>query len=240
MSAPPAAAATTHAESLARLPLIRRLLGRALHLGYRAVGAHRYDAYRMETVCGAHFAVLPTVFNPHSTRTGAFLAAQIDPGPLRGDWDVLDMGTGSGVGGVIAARHARRVVGVDINPAAVRCARINAQINQCEDRMEVRLGDLFGPVVGERFQLVLFNPPFLHAQPRNERDSAWRATEVAGRFAAGLGAHLAPGGMALVVLSTFGDGLRFLQQLDQQGFRCTAVARRGFINERLTLFQVTA
>jgi HemK-related putative methylase len=239
MSAP-TAAATVHAQSLARLPLLRRLLGRALHLGYRAVGAHRYDDYRMETVCGAHFVVLPTVFNPRSTRTGTFLASRIDPGPVRGDWDVLDMGTGSGVGAIVAARHARRVVAVDINPAAVRCARINAQINQAEDRMDVRIGDLFEPVAGQRFHLVLFNPPFLHAQPRNQRDSAWRATEVAGRFAAGLGDHLLPGGMALVVLSTFGDGLRFLQQLDQHGFRCAAIAQRGYINERLTLFQVTA
>jgi HemK-related putative methylase len=231
MSAPPAAAANVYAQSLARLPLIRRLLGRALHLGYRAIGTHRYDDYRMERVCGAHFAVLPTVFNPRSTRTGAFLASQVDPGPVRGDWDVLDLGTGSGVGAVVAARHARRVVAVDINPAAVRCARINAQINQADD--------LFEPVAGERFHLVLFNPPFVHAQPRSARDSAWRATEVAGRFAAGLGAHLLPGGMALVVLSTFGDGLRFLQQLDQHGCRCAAVAGRGFVNERLTLFQVT-
>src|SRR5579872_1800540 len=105
MSAAAAGATTVYARSLARLPLARRLLGRVLHLGYRAIGAHRYDEYRMESVCGAHFAVLPTVFNPRSTRTGAFLASQIDPGPVRSDWDVLDMGTGSGVGAVIAARH---------------------------------------------------------------------------------------------------------------------------------------
>lgn len=238
MSARPAAATPVHAARLARLPLIRRLLGRALHFGYRAVGAHRYDDFRMESVCGAHFAVLPSVFNPSSPRTGAFLASQIDPGPVRSHWRVLDMGTGSGVGAVIAARHARRIVAVDINPAAVRCARINALLNQAEHRVEVRTGDLFEPVAGERFDLVLFNPPFLHAHPRNPRDGAWRSTDVANRFAAGLGAHLTPSGMALVVLSTFGDGLRFLQQLDRHGLRSVAVAERGFINERLTLFQV--
>ncbi len=62
--------------------------------------------------------------------------------------------------------YARRVVAVDINPAAVRCAQINALLNQLEQRIEVRRGDLFAPVAGERFDLVLFNPPFLRGAPR--------------------------------------------------------------------------
>ena len=61
------------------------------------------------------------------------------------------MGTGSGVGAVFAAQWARRVVAVDINPAAVRCARINALLNHVEDRVDVVEGDLFEPIGGQRF-----------------------------------------------------------------------------------------
>ena len=227
-----------HEHKLARLSPFRRLLGRALHLGYRLTGRERYDDFRVEQVCGARFIVMPSVFNPKSTRTGAFLAAQIDPGPVQSYWEVLDMGTGSGVGAVVAARHACRVVAVDINPAAVRCARINTLLNRMEHRIEVRQGDLFSAVGEQRFDLVLFNPPFLRAQPRSDRDRAWSSVDVAERFAAGLEAHLKPDGTALVVLSTFGNGVLFLRELRRHGFELSPLAERRFVNERLTVFKV--
>ncbi len=82
------------------------------------------------------FVVIPSVFNPKVLRTGEFFASQIDSRLVGRDAEVLDMGTGSGVCAVFAARHARRVVAVDINPAAVRCAGINALLNhlRAQDR----------------------------------------------------------------------------------------------------------
>ena len=148
------------------------------------------------------------------------------------------MGTGSGVCAIFAARHARRVVAVDINPAAVRCADINAHLNQLEQRIELRHGDLFAPVRGERFDLIVFNPPFLRAGPRNDRDRAWRSTDVAERFAVGLGEHLKPGGCAVIVLSTFGDAWAFLKELRQHGFGISVQAERRFVNERLAIFRL--
>ena len=50
---------------------------------------------------------------------------------------------------------------VDINPEAVRCAGINALLNHFEHKIEVRHGDLFAAVPAERFDLIVFNPPFL-------------------------------------------------------------------------------
>ena len=97
------------------------------------------------------------------------------------------------------------MVAVDVSPAAVRCARLNALANDLEDRIDVRQGDLFGPLAGERFDLVLFNPPFLLGAPKDHRDAAWRSNDAARRFAAGLGEHLTTGGAALVLLSSFGD-----------------------------------
>src|SRR5262249_13844026 len=149
------------------------------------------------------------------------------------DAEVLDMGTGSGVCAIIAARSARRVVAVDLNPAAVRCARINALLNQAEERIELRHGDLFEPLHGQRFDLVLFNPPFLRGAPRDERDRAWRSSDVPERFAAGLRAHLKPGGAALVLLSTFGDSSMFMQAFHAEGLAVSVAAERNFVNERL-------
>ena len=226
------------AERVARLPLTARLLGKAMALGYRLVGKHRYDDFRFERVHGMPFLVTPSVFNPKLPRTGEFFAAQIDSRLVHRDAVVLDMGTGSGVCAVFAARYARRVVAVDINPAATRCAAINALLNDLEHKIDVRHGDLFAPLHGERFDLVLFNPPFVREAPRDHRDQAWRSSDAAERFAAGLAAHLKPGGAALVLLSTFGDGAAFLREFHNQGFEIAVHAERRFLNERLTLFRL--
>jgi release factor glutamine methyltransferase len=219
-----------------RLPLAARLTGKAMALAYRIAGKHRYDDYRVERVHGLPFLVIPSVFNPKVPRTGAFLASQLDAGLIRGG-AVLDMGTGSGVCAVFAARHARRVVAVDINPAAVVCAGINARLNHAEHKIDLRCGDLFRPVAGERFDLVLFNPPFVRGRPQDDRDRAWRSTDVAERFAAGLSAHLVPGGTALVLLSTYGEPNVFLEELSGHGFELSVAAHRRFVNERLTVFR---
>lgn len=224
---------------VARLPLIARLLGKAMALCYRLIGKHRYDDFRLERVYDMPFVVTPSVFNPKVPRTGEFFASQIDSRLVQRDWDVLDMGTGSGVCAVFAAKHARRVVAVDINAAAVHCAGINALLNHLEHKIDVRHGDLFAPVSEERFDLILFNPPFVQGAPQDDRDRAWRSNDVAQRFAAGLGAHLKSGGSALVLLSTFGDGLVFLEEFRKQSFEISVLAERRFVNEKLTLFRLT-
>jgi release factor glutamine methyltransferase len=221
-----------------RLPLISRVIGKAMTLSYKLAGKRRYDDFRVEHIQGMPFLVTPSVFNPKIPRTGEFLASLLDSNLVGRDHDVLDMGTGSGVCAVFAAKHARRVVAVDINPAAVRCAGINALLNGMEAQMEVRQGDLFTPVAGDKFDLILFNPPFLRGKPQDDRDRAWRATDVAERFAAGLRSHLKPGGAALVILSTFGDARHFLEEFSKQGLEISAVAERRFVNERLMVFRI--
>jgi HemK-related putative methylase len=221
------------------LPLIGGLIGKAMTVAYRLTGKDRYDDYLLEWVLGMPFIVTPSVFNPKVPRTGEFLASQIEPLLVAHDAEVLDMGTGCGVGAVFAARHARRVVAVDINAAAVRCARINAQLNHLEHKIDVRHGDLFAPVSAERFDLILFNPPFLRGAPRNDRDRAWRSSDVAERFAAGVSTHLQPDGCALVLLSSFGDPGHFLAEFRRHGLAIAVLAERRFVNERLAIFRLT-
>jgi HemK-related putative methylase len=171
-------------------------------------------------------------------RTCEFFASQIDARLIGPDAEVLDMGTGSGICAVFAARHARRVVAVDINPEAVRCAGINALLNHLEHKIDVRHGDLFAPVLAERFDIMLFNPPFLVGTPQDDRDRAWRSNDVAQRFAADLGSHLKFGGFALVLLSSFGDAPVFLEAIRQRGFAISVLARRLFVNETLAIFKL--
>lgn len=211
-----------------------------LHFSQRLRGLHRYDDFVIERVHGAPILVIPSVFNPKRLRTGEFFASCLDGALVPPGSDVLDLGTGSGVCAVFAARHARRVIAVDMNPAAVRCATLNAALNRLEDKIEARHGDLFLPLDGERFDLILFNPPFLVGEPRNDRDRAWRSIGVAERFADGLDRHLTPSGCALLLLSTYGDSSIFLEPLRRRGHQVSVLAQRRYIGEVLTLYRIAA
>ncbi|HEX2163530.1 MAG TPA: methyltransferase, partial [Thermoanaerobaculia bacterium] len=149
-----------------------------------------------------------------------------------------DLGTGSGLGALAAARRGFRVVATDLNPAAVAAARANAAANGFADRIEVRHGDLFAPVAGERFDLVLFNPPYFRGAPRDEADRAWRSDDVRERFAAELAGVLAPGGGALLVLSSDGEGDDLLARLAASGCAARPALVRDLWNEVVTVWSV--
>jgi release factor glutamine methyltransferase len=182
---------------------------------------------------------LPEVFNPNLFRTGAFFAGALHERLIPQGSTVLDLGSGSGVAGIAAATWASRVVAVDINPEAVRCSKINAMLNRVEDTVDVRAGDLFEPVSNERFDVVLFNPPYFRGTPQDAADRAWRSVDTVERFAARLGGHLKPGGCALVVLSTDGETAAFLEAFRTNGLDISVAARQALMNETLTVYRLS-
>lgn len=232
-------AATSKAAPRAKVEgLTRAVWRRLLHWRFRLVQRRRYNRLALDRVDGHPIVLLPGVFHPRLFRTGEFLAEALDETLIPPGSTVLDMGTGTGVGALSAARLARRVVAVDINPAAVRCARINVLLNELEQRIEVRHGDLFGPLAGQRFDVVLFNPPFFPGVPRDDLERALWSTDVAARFAAGLPEHLAPGGCALVLLSSDGDERAFLDAFHVNGLVVDVAVRHAFATETLTIYHV--
>lgn len=113
----------------------------------------------------------------------------------------LDIGAGCGIQALRARAHVRHVVATDISPRALSFTRLNALLNGI-DGIEVRLGSLFEPVAGEQYDRVVSNPPFV-ITPRvadvpayEYRDGGMVGDEVVAAFVKGVGAHLAPGGVA--------------------------------------------
>ena len=236
----PSALASELLETGRSRPIGSRV-GRLLHRWARWRGHHRYDDWRFERWRDLHLVVVPTVSNPRLLRTGVFFAEFIDSLPIGPDTRVLDLGTGSGICALVAARRAARVTAVDINPAAVRCLKANALVNELQNNVDAHHGDLFSPVHGQRFDLVFFNPPFLLGEPRDARDAAWRGAGVAEAFAAGLKEHLRPSGMALLLLSSWGNACPlFVDELARRGFAQTVAARRYHVNETVTILEVTS
>ncbi|EPX61479.1 putative rRNA/ tRNA methylase [Cystobacter fuscus DSM 2262] len=76
----------------------------------------------------------------------------------------LDLCCGSGIQGLVAAHYSEEVIGVDINPRAVRFSRFNAALNGIRNARFVQ-GDLFEPVRGTCFDRILANPPFVPQPP---------------------------------------------------------------------------
>jgi SAM-dependent methyltransferase len=114
----------------------------------------------------------------------------------------LDLGTGSGIQAILAAAHAGQVVGTDVNPRALEFARFNAVLNGVGN-VELREGDLFEPVAGERFDLVVCNPPYLIAPSEGFafRDSGIRGDRFCAELVRRVPEHLTDGGLAHVLVS---------------------------------------
>jgi len=91
----------------------------------------------------------------------------------------LDLGTGCGLLALLAAPHSERVLAVDCNARAVHLATFNARLNRWSN-VECREGDLFGPVAGDRFDLIVSNPPFVISPKRRYiyRDSGLHGDEI--------------------------------------------------------------
>jgi release factor glutamine methyltransferase len=102
---------------------------------------------------------------------------------------VLDLGTGSGVQAIFAAEQASYVVATDISNKSTSTAALNVERHNLNDKIEVRLGDLFDPIrCGETFDVILFNIDY----PFNEEtQDLW---EVHQRFFDEVGKYLNPNG----------------------------------------------
>jgi release factor glutamine methyltransferase len=154
---------------------------------------------------------------------------------------VLDMGTGSGVNAVLAAKNGARVLAVDINPHALVAAANNAARNGVGELVEVRQSDVFASV-SESFDLIVFDPPFRWFAPRSLFEAATTDEDYGAmtRFFRGARDHLLPDGRMLIFFGTSGD-LGYLQRLiKEEHFAANIVAsdtleRDGWTVEYLTL-----
>jgi release factor glutamine methyltransferase len=147
---------------------------------------------------------------------------------------VADIGTGCGMLGIIAAAKAKEVVGVDLNPYAVRCAKENATVNHVANKLSFLQGDLFSAIrAEEKFDLILFNAPYLPSEPGEENSwigRAW-AGGVSGRhvidsFIREGPKHLKAHGQILLMQSTLSDVEETLNRLEEKGLKTDILAKQ--------------
>ncbi len=112
----------------------------------------------------------------------------------------LDLGTGCGVQALLAARHATTVTATDVNPRALRFTEVNARLNAVNN-VECRAGDLFEPVRGSTFNLIVCNPPYVVSPDTAYvyRDSGLPSDEVSRAVVSELPGFLRSGGFASIM-----------------------------------------
>lgn len=192
----------------------------------------------IEYILGEPIEVLPEVLNPRIFLTGAFFCRCLTEALIPEGSSVLDLGTGSGCCAVFAAKLGAQVTAVDINPEAVRCARLNATRHGLEQRIDVLRSDLFDSLIDRRFDVILFNPPFFPGHPEANADQSWYYGDVPGRFAQTLSDHLTHHGYVLLLLSSAGKCEVYLEALASRGYQIETVAYRDLWSEQFTLFKI--
>lgn len=152
------------------------------------------------------------------THFGGEDAALIDPAQIG---SVLDLCTGSGCLAILAARHfpIAEIDAVDISKDALAVAARNVGDHGLEGQIELYRGDLFGPLAGKRYDLIISNPPYVdeagmaslpqecRAEPKLAFDGGPDGLDIVRRILDEAGKHLTPGGGLLCEIGRGRDNL---------------------------------
>jgi release factor glutamine methyltransferase len=154
---------------------------------------------------------------------------------------VLEIGTGSGIIGIHLAVHGSHVMVTDVNPHALRLATANARQNGVT--LDAVRADMFDGICG-RFDIIIFNPPYLPTAPQDATGDRWLDASVNGgpdglifirRFLAGLKDHLEPRGRAYIISSS----LSGFPARPPRGFKVLVVATEKLEFELLSVHEIT-
>src|SRR4051812_21788953 len=146
---------------------------------------------------------------------------------------VLEVCTGTGALAIEAARiGAAGVTAIDISARSVLAARVNAWLRRLPVR--VMRGDLFAPVAGEAFDVIMANPPYVPGRdgrpPRHRPGRSWdagaRGRLLVDRICVEAPPLLAPGGVLLMVHSALCDEQATVAALRDRGLKVSVIARR--------------
>jgi len=153
---------------------------------------------------------------------------------------VLDLGTGTGIIALTAAKKGASVTALDINEDALSCARQNARVNSLH--LKLLHSDLFQKV-GENFDVIVFNPPYL---PREEEPRDWLTVswdggrdgrEVVDRFLEESADYLTSGGRLYFVQSSLNSMEKSINTLKRRGYHPRVVVQKNFFFEKLYVIE---
>jgi release factor glutamine methyltransferase len=139
--------------------------------------ANRNYTYRGITIC-----VEKGIFHPGFFFSTRFLLHQLEKEELNGK-TLLELGCGSGLISICAAKRGARVTATDINVTAITALQSN--LNRLGmDGVQLIWSDLFQKIPSGHFDHIIINPPYFPRNPLNDEERAWYCGENFGYFAA--------------------------------------------------------
>lgn len=177
------------------------------------------------------------VYNPSDDSELLLKVIEVAPGE-----SLLEMGTGTGLIAIHAARLGAVVTAADLNPHATDLARRNAARNNA--RLDVVESDLFEKIK-DTFDVIAFNPPYL---PGDSRSTSWiekswsggeEGSEVTIRFLKEAWRHLAPAGRIYIILSSAG-GLMPALRAAKERYVMKVLEERHMFFESIYAYELTA
>lgn len=155
---------------------------------------------------------------------------------------VLEIGTGSGIVAMYASRLTDKITVTDINFDACELARKNFEDNNIEN-IEILFGNLFEPVKNRKFDVILFNTPYLPTEDGDviddtlnyAFDGGLNGRKVIDLFLNEVGNHLNDGGIVQLIQSSLSGNEETLEKLDRLGFIAEIKASEHFFFEDITL-----
>lgn len=158
---------------------------------------------------------------------------------------VLDVGTGCGILAIMAAKKAKKVLAVDINPFALNCAVKNAESNCVKEKIDFLRCDLFEPIrLTKKFSLIIFNSPYLPSKKNEEKTwigKAWaggkNGRKIINRFINEAPYFLMKKGKILLVQSSLSDEKRTLEMFSQRNMEAKVIAHLKVSFEKIVLIE---
>ncbi|KAA0006187.1 MAG: methyltransferase [Thermoplasmata archaeon] len=190
-----------------------------------------------EVVIGdKNYIVSEKVFNPKRFYTSELMLAnmQIKEGSI-----VLDMGTGSGVLAIEAAKKASVVFAADISKEAIKIARENAELNGINN-IEFIQSDLFSSLPHIKFDIILFNPPYLDLKPKSIFDYAicdYKKRTIK-RFLKEAKDYLKEDGHIEIAYSSIADPYVVMEYAKNIGWKIEKIAEKKIPGEKLYVFKL--
>lgn len=221
----------------------RRFLRGFIHFfSYHLILARQ--STRVTRAAGFRLTVRPTVFHPRYFISSECFAEFIGGLDLS-DKHVVDIGTGSGILALAAARAgSKNVTATDINPNAALTAAENARANGMGDRVTAVCTNLLSAFAPRPlFDVILSSPPKHAGEPRNLADRGWHAgpnyRDIAALFNQSR-ERLKPGGRLYVMLSSDSDLDLFGTLIDRAGFSARLIHEHSIVIESFIIYELLA
>ena len=203
-------------------PLLERYLSKTRHYKYK----------------GINLIIPPEVFHPAFFFTSRLLLRYISSLPVT-ERTFLELGAGSGMISIYAAKKNANVTATDINPVAIEYLKKNAQANNV--LLQIIHSDLFQNIPAQQFDYIAINPPFYKKDPVSDKDHAWYCGKN-GEYFKGLFSSLANyvniTSSILMILSDGCDLEMLSRYANEYGFRMDKIYTKQNLLEKNFIFKI--